>query len=75
MESSQYLSVLVHNRVHDLVQRVGDIVRLRPMYDEPTVSWADVERWRPRASFHRFGDAPWRDGPAARTTSSQETAA
>jgi hypothetical protein len=57
----EHVSVLVRGKVYDLGQREGDVVRVAMRGEWPEVPWHMVERWRTRASYHRFGDAPWRD--------------
>ena len=69
MTAPQPVSVLIAGRVVDLAMRDGDTVQL-PQGTGPwlTVPWRFVERWRPRASYHVYGTAPWQDGPAAAPT-------
>lgn len=73
MTEQGWYCVLVYGRVIEQARRVGDDVVLNPRAPDHRVPWSIVERWRQRASFQKYGDAPWRDGPAAQHTQDRST--
>jgi hypothetical protein len=58
------VSVMIRGKVYDLGLREGDTVRVAQRGEWCAVPWHHVERWRPRASYHRYGTAPWQENAA-----------
>jgi hypothetical protein len=55
---------MIRGKVYDLGLREGDTVRVAQRGEWCAVPWHHVERWRPRASYHRYGTAPWQENAA-----------
>jgi hypothetical protein len=57
---THWCSVLAFGRTYDLAKRTAEGALVSMRGEWLLVPWRHVEKVRERASFHRFGDAPWR---------------